>query len=478
MVGTCPDPGVISILAKLPDAVLLADDERRYVFANSAAAELLETPVDEIVGRRIDDFAHESKLEAEWSSFVDQGKKAGPFCLRTPAGHVRYVHFNAVTHLMPGLHLSVLRDVTAEYEAQLQQQQNQRLSELALNAAQMGCWHYSLLTNQSSFTPVLQQLFDFYEHATPSYEDFLSKLHPEDISIARNLISETLLNGERYEVNYRVICRDGACRWLIDRGEVLFDSARNRIGISGVVWDITEQRAREQEHQSRLRDLARSNLDLQRFAHVASHDLKEPLRNVCALSELLSRQSAVKLDEDERDVLEMIVSSAKRMATLIDSMLAYAKSGLRREFVLKPCSSREIVDDALSNLRLTIEQTGAAFHVDDLPVVMGSRSDLVQVFQNLISNAIKYCSGEPEIYIGAQRQNEVWVFSVRDNGIGVEAEHREHIFEMFTRLHMDDYPGTGAGLAICKAIIEKHAGRIWVEPAAPRGSNFLFTLPA
>ncbi len=474
------EPGLLSILTRLPDAVLVADDERRYVFANEAAAALLETPVDQLIGMQIDDFAVEApRVETDWRSFIDEGSQKGPFRLQTRTGAIRYVYFTAVANVSPGFHFSLLRDVTEEHERDLHRRQLQQLAEQALDAAQMGCWHWSILSQQTTCNDGFKRLFGVQPDVSlPPYSEFLKRIHPDDLGAVTEQLGRTLQAGERYEMRYRVVCRDGSVRWILDRGEVLFDRDRKRIGISGVAWDVTKQRVLEQEHANHVRDLARSNQDLQRFAHVASHDLKEPLRNVCALSELLSRQATGKLSDDEREVLEMIIGSARRMATLIDGMLAYAKMGLKRDLTLRPEPSTEIIQDALSNLRLVIEQAGANVEVSsDLPIVSCARSDLLQVFQNLIGNAIKYCDGPAQVNVRAEQDGETWRFAVQDNGIGISPEHQESIFEMFARLHKDAYPGTGAGLAICKAIVEKHGGRIWVESEPGRGSTFFFTIP-
>jgi two-component system, chemotaxis family, sensor kinase Cph1 len=480
MIAIALDASLLSVFGRLSDPVLIANDERRYVFANAAAGALFELPQHSLVGMRIDDFTTSKEAVAEqWQEFLNQGTQRGPFVITCPSGTVKHVEFTALAHVQPGLHVSIMRDVTEQREAELQRMQLQHLAELALSAGQMGCWIWSAKTGQATWNDRLRVLFDLDlgDDENRTYETFLSKIHPDDVRGLTAEIGKTLSSGTRYETEYRIVRRDGEVRWISDRGEVLFDGDQNRVGISGVVWDITQRRAFEQERANHIRELARSNIDLQRFAQVASHDLKEPLRNVCALSDLLARQSFDKLNDDEREVLHLIVNSAKRMAALIDSMLEYAKTGLRRDTVLTETPVDTLVQQALMNLRLAIEQKNAEVICGDLPSVYCAPLDLVQVFQNLIGNAIKYCTVKPCVAIMAEPLDGSWIFSVKDNGIGIDPSHAGAIFDMFSRLHSSEYPGTGVGLAICKAIVEKHGGRIWVESQTGQGSNFRFSIP-
>ncbi len=228
----------------------------------------------------------------------------------------------------------------------------------------------------------------------------------------------------------------------------------------------------------RTSELARSNEELEKFAYVSSHDLQEPLRMVSSFVQLLAKRYKGRLDQDADDFINFAVDGANRMQTLITDLLAYSRVGRRgREF--REVSSEAVLDHALLNLGTVIEQSGAVVTKDPLPVVTGDETQLVQLFQNLIGNAIKFCKGRtPRIHIAAEQKKNEWFFSVRDNGIGIAPEYYERIFSIFQRLQSrQEYPGTGIGLAICRKVVERHGGRIWLESEPGLGSTFYFTLP-
>jgi signal transduction histidine kinase len=235
----------------------------------------------------------------------------------------------------------------------------------------------------------------------------------------------------------------------------------------------------ERRVEERTRELSRMNDELRQFAYVASHDLQEPLRTVASYAQLLARRYRGKLDQDADEFIAYMVSGVTRMHTLLNDMLAYSRVTESRDRPLVPANLNAVVQSALMNLDLTISENHAAVHVDPLPTLHGDEIQLTQVFQNLIGNAIKYKSEEPpEIAITAEEGQDEWTICVSDNGIGVDPQYSERIFGIFKRLHGRELPGTGMGLAICKRIIERHNGRIWVEPRNGMGSRFCFTLPA
>jgi light-regulated signal transduction histidine kinase (bacteriophytochrome) len=243
---------------------------------------------------------------------------------------------------------------------------------------------------------------------------------------------------------------------------------------------LRQERARAQEQLAqKVEELARSNCDLEQFAYVASHDLQEPLRMVAAYTQLLADRYRGKLDKDADRYIGYAVEGATRMQALLEDLLAFSRVG-RNGFVRKPIDANVAVDEALRNLTIAVKENGVTVTRGALPTVVADRVHLVQLFQNLIANAIKFRGQEaPRITISAEKQGEEWAFSLSDNGIGIASEHRDFIFKMFQRLHTRaEYPGNGVGLAICKKIVERHGGRIWVESELGRGSNFRFTFPA
>ena len=271
------------------------------------------------------------------------------------------------------------------------------------------------------------------------------------------------------------------------------------VGTQVIFWDVTARKQAEVALAQANADLARSNKELEQFAYVASHDLQEPLRMITSYTQLIAKRYNDKLDQNAREFMDFAVTGALRMQRLIHDLLAYSRVGTRG----KPpelTNAGDALAAALDNLKLAIEENGAEITYDSMPALIVDPTQLTQLFQNLIGNAIKFRGREkPRIHIGAVReaapyckipavgsaqplsrqQPEEWHFTVRDNGIGIDPQYFDKIFIIFQRLHtLDQYPGTGIGLAICKKIIERHGGRIWVESQAGEGATFHFTLPA
>ena len=247
--------------------------------------------------------------------------------------------------------------------------------------------------------------------------------------------------------------------------------------VLSAIVDISERKAAEARLRGTAEDLARSNAELEQFAYVASHDLQEPLRMVASYTQLLAHRYRGRLDQDADEFIGYAVDGVQRMQRMINELLEYSRVSSGESF--EPVDCNDVVHRVLEDLRVTIEEADALIDVQRLPVVQADAPQLARVFQNLISNAIKYRSGSrPAIRIWAQRIEGDWRFAVFDNGIGIDAQFRERIFIIFQRLHSRrQYSGTGLGLALCRRIIERHSGRIWVEGNERGGSTFWFTLP-
>ena len=242
---------------------------------------------------------------------------------------------------------------------------------------------------------------------------------------------------------------------------------------------LEELRVRLREAEEVAEDLKRSNAELQQFAYVAAHDLQEPLRMVARFTQLLADRYEGELDATADEYIRFAVDGTKRMQTLIENLLGSSRAGTRGQPAFR-CNAEEVVQNALKNLRATLDESGATIEVGPLPDVTADAPQLERIFQNLIGNAIKFRSRNSACFIRVSahpdRQNSV--FSVEDNGIGIELKHYNRIFQMFQRHHgADSYAGNGMGLAVCKKIIERHGGRIWLESRPGRGSTFFFTIP-
>jgi PAS domain S-box-containing protein len=265
-----------------------------------------------------------------------------------------------------------------------------------------------------------------------------------------------------------------ASRWSLRRNDQGDPDA-----VLEINTDISDRKRMEEALVEQTTELARSNKELQEFAYVASHDLQEPLRMVTNFTQLLAERYAPQLGGDAREFIAFAVDGTVRMQALIQDLLAYSRVGTQgRAFA--PVACNEALSRAVSNLRISIAENAALVSHEELPVVQADATQLVQLFQNLIGNGIKFKGvNTPRVHVSAVRQADAWIFATQDNGIGIEAPYAERIFEIFQRLHRrEEYPGTGIGLAICKKIVERHKGKIWMESEPGHGSTFFFSIPA
>jgi PAS domain S-box-containing protein len=248
--------------------------------------------------------------------------------------------------------------------------------------------------------------------------------------------------------------------------------------VISIIRDISARKQDEERLKAAAAELARSNAELEQFAYVASHDLQEPLRMIASYTQLLARRYKGKLDQDADEFIGFAVDGARRMQDLINDLLAYSRVGTRA-LQLEAVDTNQLVSEVVADLAAAIDEARAIVTQTGLPTIQADPTQLRQLFQNLIGNAIKF-RGErpPHVEVRAQPSLTGWLFSVKDNGIGIEAQYLERIFVLFQRLHTRaEYPGTGIGLAICKKIVERHGGRLWVESEPGQGTTFWFRLP-
>ena len=258
---------------------------------------------------------------------------------------------------------------------------------------------------------------------------------------------------------------------------LLTDPQGEPVGIASIIKNLSDLKRTEEMLRSKTEALERSNQDLEEFAYVAAHDLREPLLGISAYLKVVQRYEDT-LDPEASKLISRALDITRRMDYLIQSLLSYSRLGKAPES-LEPTDCNMALDSALHNLRSSIEESGARVTTDKLPIVQGNSSQMVQLFQNLISNAVKYAGDRPlEIHVGVVHEESEWKFCVKDNGIGIDPQHTERIFQIFQRLEAGrERPGTGIGLASCKKIMEHHRGRIWVESEPDKGSTFFFTIP-
>lgn len=280
-----------------------------------------------------------------------------------------------------------------------------------------------------------------------------------------------------YMVEKKFLLKTGELAWFRLTVSLIRDSNDEALSLIAQMENITRRKVAEKALVAQTEALKRSNQELEQFAYITSHDLQEPLRMVSGYSQLLARRYEGKLDADADEFITYLVDGANRMKSLINDLLAYSRVQ-RADKVFEPTDSAGVLDQAVANLQAAIEENDAKVSHDPLPTVMADYAHLVQVFQNLIGNAIKFHGTvSPQVHVSAEENKSKWTFSVRDNGIGFDTQYADRIFRIFQRLHgREDYPGTGIGLAICKKIVEDHGGRIWVESQPGEGSTFYFDL--
>jgi PAS domain S-box-containing protein len=302
-----------------------------------------------------------------------------------------------------------------------------------------------------------------------------------------NYIRETTQHGEQWEtVEIPIKNADGSVKIVLwNSANIYGPDGKEMVSTIAQGQDITERKRAEealrganQKLKRTLAELKRSNTDLQQFAYVASHDLQEPLRMVASYTQLLEERYKDKLDTDAKEFIHFAVDGALRMQSLINDLLSYSLVGARQK-PIKPTDCNALLSQVLANLSVTIEQNNVIITTDDLPTVMADASQMQGLFKNLVGNAIKFRSGDaPRVHISAKQYRNKWLFSVQDNGLGIDPQYNDKIFLIFQRLHSkEEYPGTGIGLSICKRIVERHGGKIWVDSNVGKGSTFYFTLP-
>ncbi|MCU1335741.1 MAG: sensory transduction histidine kinase [Bryobacterales bacterium] len=353
--------------------------------------------------------------------------------------------------------------------------------ELAADAAKIG-FHESLTPEgQQIWNPAMERLFGLVPGTFEgTYTDWVKRIHPEDRASFEASRRAWIEQGHsEFKFQYRILLADGQIRWMEERSRLFFSESGSLTRIAGASIDVTELRESQQAQKQRSTELARANEELQRFVYAVAHDLQEPLRGIGTMTQLFLNQAGGTLQTDSARLLDSVLSNADRMKRLIQDVLEFARIGDGPGLKAFDIDSGSVVGLAVKNLRQNIDESGAKISFDSLPIVRANDGQLLRVFQNLIANAIKYRAERmPEVHVSAASNDEEWIFSVRDNGIGIDPKYHDQIFGTFQRLHSRaEYEGNGLGLAICKRIIERHDGRIWVESESGKGATFYFTIP-
>ncbi|WP_254863258.1 PAS domain S-box protein [Halovivax gelatinilyticus] len=364
-------------------------------------------------------------------------------------------------------------DVTERVERERYLEETKERLEAAAEAGAVGTWEWHIPDDRMVTSASFAEKYGIDPEAATEgvpLDQFISAIHDDDRERVRRTIEDVVESGEAYEEEYRVRDADDDLRWVVARGHVEYDEDGTPVSFPGALADITERKQFE-------RRLEASNERLEQFAYAASHDLQEPLRMVTSYLQLVERRYASELDEDGAEFIDFAVDGAQRMRDMIEGLLAYSRVE-RRGDPFEPIDLEVVIEDVRRDLEMKIEETGTTLTVESLPRVEGDPGQLRQLFQNLLSNAIEYSDEPPRVEISAVHNGSEVTVSVADEGIGIDPDDRERVFEVFQSLHArDGRAGTGIGLALCKRIVERHGGDIWVESEPGEGSTFSVTLP-
>jgi len=375
----------------------------------------------------------------------------------------------------------IARDITEQMRVRSELAEEKERLRVTLNSIGDGVITTDELGRVAYLNPVAEQLTGWQdsEAAGQPLEEVFKIINEDSRQTVENPATKALREGIIVGLanHTLLITRDGHERSIDDSGAPIRVGSQEISGVVLVFRDVTERRVDERERQAQAVELRRANEELNQFAYAVAHDLREPLRNVVNFSQLLLRGLKTDSKDDARTAIDYIVEGVQRMEMLLNDLLAYSQTGASQESATL-VDTNDSLRQALDNLKAAIAETGAVIISDRLPPVLGHDAQMVQIFQNLVSNAIKYRSeAAPQVQIRAQMNDHEWIFGVRDNGIGIGPEYHATIFRLFKRLHGREIPGTGMGLAICAKIIERHGGRLWVSSQPAEGSEFFFSLP-
>ena len=470
-----------AILRSAMDSFLLNDFEGRFLDVNDAYCLLTGYRREELLNMRLQDVAEIGTLDGSGLR-IHRAKEGAGKRFETEHkckdGRVITVEFSVdYLDVEGGLFFSFLRDIT-----------KQKIMELALHESEEK--YRTLAESSEDFIFVVdgQMRVQYLNRFAAAYmgleyTGYAGKhlgdiFLPIDFEARRQSLQMVFELGESMSAESKMSLA-GHEIWLDTRLIPFKDPQGKVISVMGVSRDTTERKRLEESLKASAAGLSRSNEDLQQFAYVASHDLQEPLRAISSYVQLLEQRYKGRLDTDADDFINYAVDGANRLQTLINDLLRYSRVDAAGA-AFEPVDCEAVLGQALSNLSPAIEEASAVVSHDPLPVIRVDSTQIGQLFQNLIGNAVKF-RGEkpPEIHIGAERRGDWWQFFVRDNGIGMAPEFYDRVFLVFQRLHgRAEYPGTGIGLALCKKIVEHHGGRIWVESEPGKGATFYFTLPS
>ena len=470
------------------EGIMIADTTGRINFLNAKMAQMLGYSIEELLGINAESLVDKDDYELGLQKIENRRKgiqesyeikyirKSGEglWCLisATPMYDYGGKHIGNMT---------MQTDITERKKSNDALQESESRFHSVLDNSQDVIYRVNVQTGKYEYvSPSTKKVFGYSpeELMALAVKNPLNTIHPDD-RIKFQIGINKLEQDDKVEMEYRHKTINGKYCWISNKMGLIRDNTGKPLYRDGNMRDITKRKRIEEQMKIAMDELRRSNEELERFAYVSSHDLQEPLRMVKLYSQLLERRYKDNLDSDADDFIEYIVEGANRMKQLIDDLLEYSRvTSQAKEF--DNIDLQKVLDIVLRNLSISIIENNVTISHDPFPTIFADQNQMLQVFQNLITNAIKFHGqNPPKINISVQKDEKEWIFSVSDNGIGIDSKHQNQIFEVFKRLHhnRDEYPGSGIGLSITQKIIIHHGGRIWVESEIGKGTTFYFTIP-
>jgi PAS domain S-box-containing protein len=481
------------LVQEMREGTINLDTDGVILYANLQFARMLDLPLEKVMGSQMEQFV--AVGDRDTFTALLEGAKAGnsrgEVRLSTKEGRALPAYMSLTSVHVADLHTVcvVITDLTEQKrnEAILASEQLSRsILEHAADAivvfdSEGEILRASQTAHRLAGTNVIRKHFDAV---------FPLRSSTEYIATAGESIGPASLSADRFltvgrdgrtvhGVEGTLARPDGHEYQLLVSAAPLWNAMQQSMGCVVTLTDISARKQAEDDLARQASELSRSNADLQKFAYMTSHDLQEPLRNIASYAQLLGKRYEGQLDPDADAFIRFIVDGVQRMKSLIDALLTYSRVVNVESVPFSVFGMAGTVQWVRMNLQTMIDEAKATVTHDELPTVRADQVQVVQLLQNLISNAIKYRGEQPPvIHVTAKKKGQDWVFGVRDNGIGIASQYHDQIFGVFKRLHGRDVPGTGIGLAICYRIVQRHGGRIWVESEPGDGSTFYFTLPA
>jgi PAS domain S-box-containing protein len=480
-----------SLNTSSPIGIFQTNAAGHYVYTNPRWQEIYGLTVTESLGNGWTRTIHPKDRQSVHTAWEGAAREGKEFCrvfrIVTPTSTPRWVRVHCQP--MRGNNgetigaVGTTEDITASKQAEEALRRSEERWQLALQGANEGIWDWKVQSNDLFFSPRLKEMIGFAEHEVPDRFDYwIDRVHPDDVG---NVMQEIRDHFSRkvpfYTVECRLRCRNDTYRWVLVRGQALWDDAGYVIRMVGSISDITERKQVEEEKAAFAEKVMESNRALQEFASVASHDLQEPLRKIQAFGEQLRSAHSRELSEEGRDYLQRLLNATDRMRTLINDLLALSQVTTKARPMVS-IDLTQVAREVVGDLEVRVAQSNGHVEVGELPTIEADPLQMRQMLQNLIGNALKFRRKDvaPVVNITGKIIAETASCEIRveDNGIGFDIKYLSRIFAPFQRLHTrQQYEGSGMGLAICRKIVERHRGKITASSAPGQGAIFIISLP-